>query len=77
MNEITLLLNLKARWLEVKEKFLVTVAFLFIFWGGNAQTYTYTGSVQTVTLSPGTYEIEMWGGNGGDGGGKYRFCLRR
>ncbi|WP_177205776.1 glycine-rich protein, partial [Paenimyroides ummariense] len=30
------------------------------------QTFSYTGSVQTVTLSPGNYEIEAWGANGGD-----------
>src|SRR5688572_8206070 len=33
-------------------------------------TYTlnYTGSVQTLTLLAGNYEIECWGANGGAGG---------
>ncbi len=31
--------------------------------------FSYTGSVQTVTLPPGTYQIEAWGADGGDGSG--------
>jgi len=29
--------------------------------------YSYTGSAQQVTLQPGTYLLEVWGANGGDG----------
>src|SRR5690606_30150567 len=36
---------------------------------GQAQTFSYTGSVQTVTLPAGSYEIEVWGANGGDAKG--------
>src|SRR5690606_6266731 len=32
---------------------------------GYSQSYTYTGTVQTVTLPAGDYEIEMWGADGG------------
>ena len=28
--------------------------------------FPYTGSVQSVTLVPGTYNIQMWGADGGD-----------
>jgi len=34
---------------------------------GHSQTFSYTGAVQQVTLNPGSYEIEMWGANGGGG----------
>lgn len=30
-------------------------------------TLNYTGGVQTLTLQPGTYSVECWGGKGGDG----------
>src|ERR1044072_4527832 len=31
-------------------------------------TFNYTGSVQTITLLPGNYEINCWGADGGAGG---------
>lgn len=31
----------------------------------NIMNFSYTGSVQTATLAPGTYTIECWGGQGG------------
>lgn len=31
-----------------------------------AQTFSYTGAVQSITLSPGSYQVELWGANGGD-----------
>lgn len=38
--------------------------------GGPAvQNFTYTGAVQQVTLQPGSYEIETWGGNGHNSSG--------
>jgi hypothetical protein len=33
--------------------------------------YAYTGSVQSVTLQPGTYTLETWGANGGGGASYY------
>src|SRR5690554_204418 len=44
---------------------LLLIFILFFCWEGNAQTYTYTGTVQSVSLPAGLYEIEMWGANGG------------
>lgn len=32
---------------------------------GAVMNFDYTGSVQTVTLAPGTYKLECWGGQGG------------
>lgn len=34
-----------------------------------AQTFSYTGAVQSVTLPSGSYQIQMWGANGGDASG--------
>lgn len=34
-------------------------------YNGSVMNFDYTGSVQTVTLAPGTYTIECWGGQGG------------
>ena len=31
--------------------------------------FSYTGAVQSITLDPGTYELEVWGANGGDAAG--------
>src|SRR5690554_6020422 len=67
MDKNTLHLTPEVRKLVFSNLLLAFI--LFFCWEGNAQTYSYTGSVQTLTLAPGTYEIEMWGGNGGDGGG--------
>lgn len=33
----------------------------------NATTFTYTGGAQSCTLTPGTYTVQAWGGQGGDG----------
>ena len=33
--------------------------------GKAVQNFTYTGAAQPVTLQPGTYEIEVWGADGG------------
>lgn len=32
----------------------------------NIMNFSYTGSVQTVTLAPGEYKLECWGASGGD-----------
>lgn len=34
---------------------------------GSVMNFDYTGSVQTVTLAPGTYKLECWGAQGGNG----------
>nr|DAE26116.1 MAG TPA: Glycine rich protein [Herelleviridae sp. ct7xn19] len=34
-------------------------------YNGSVMNFDYTGSVQTATLTPGTYTIECWGGQGG------------
>lgn len=34
-------------------------------YNGSVMNFDYTGSVQTVTLAPGTYKLECWGGQGG------------
>ena len=34
---------------------------------GTVMNFDYTGSVQTATLTPGTYKLECWGAQGGDG----------
>ena len=33
----------------------------------SVMNFDYTGSVQTVTLAPGTYKLECWGAQGGNG----------
>ena len=39
--------------------------------GGTVMNFDYTGSVQTATLTPGTYKLECWGAQGGTSyGGK-------
>ena len=34
-------------------------------YNGSVMNFDYTGSVQTATLTPGTYTLECWGGQGG------------
>lgn len=48
---------------------LFTLASTVFLGTAYSQTYTlnYTGSVQNVTLTPGSYNIQMWGANGGNG----------
>lgn len=36
-------------------------------YNGSVMNFDYTGSVQTVTLAPGTYKLECWGAQGGNG----------
>jgi formylglycine-generating enzyme required for sulfatase activity len=38
-------------------------------WTGTPQTFAYNGAVQTVTLTPGAFLIEVWGASGGGGQG--------
>ncbi len=50
-------------------KALLAAAMLCSGIGLAQQTYSlnFTGSVQTLTLGPGSYSIQAWGANGGDG----------
>ena len=68
MKRITQSLFFKIRWLNTQCLLLIILGLLFPLGGLQVQTYTYTGSVQTVTLLPGTYDVEMWGANGGISG---------
>ena len=45
---------------------LYIISFLFTNQIISQTTYTfnYTGNIQTFTLQPGTYSVQMWGGNG-------------
>src|SRR5690554_4979503 len=75
MEKITPLSRLKIRWLNTQTLILMFFGMFLSFFNGQAQTYSYTGSVQTVTLPAGSYEIEAWGADGGnnlaaDTGGK-------
>lgn len=36
-------------------------------YNGSVMNFDYTGSVQTATLTPGTYKLECWGAQGGNG----------
>ena len=36
-------------------------------YNGSVMNFDYTGSVQTATLAPGTYKLECWGAQGGNG----------
>src|SRR5690606_39980271 len=53
----------KIRWLNTK--ILILLGLLVSAFQGHTQTYSYTGAVQTVSLPAGSYEIEMWGADGG------------
>src|SRR5690606_19350227 len=68
MMKITQLSRFKIRWLNTKILILLLGVFLAIL-EANAQTFSYTGAVQTVTLPAGSYEIEAWGADGGDAKG--------
>src|SRR5690606_25028833 len=65
MKKITQLSEPKVQWVSTKALVLMFLSLFLSVLKGYSQTYTYTGSVQTVTLPAGNYEIEMWGANGG------------
>src|SRR5690554_2306364 len=68
MHKNTKLSRLKIRWLNTRGLILLLITLCFSFFQVQAQTFSYTGSVQTVTLPAGTYDVEMWGANGGVSG---------
>src|SRR5690606_11318215 len=53
----------KIRWLNTK--ILILLGLFVSAFQGHTQTFSYTGSIQTVTLPAGTYDVEMWGDRGG------------
>lgn len=57
----------KLQWLHAETLIFLLITLCFSFFQAQAQTFSYTGAVQTVTLPPGSYEIEMWGADGGGG----------
>ncbi|WBV61129.1 GEVED domain-containing protein [Chryseobacterium camelliae] len=65
MKEIMQQSILKMRWLNTKALFLLL--FCMVGFQVEAQIFSYTGTVQSVTLAAGSYQIEMWGANGGGG----------
>src|SRR5690606_31966668 len=65
MKKITQLSEPKVQRVSTKALVLMFLSLFLSVLKGYSQTYTYTGSVQTVTLPAGNYEIEMWGANGG------------
>ena len=67
MKKITNQTKLKIRWLNNNALVLLLFGMVLSFFQGQAQTFSYTGSVQSVTLPAGSYEIEVWGADGGGG----------
>lgn len=55
------------KWgLKIKASFLILFGAVLSVTQVQAQTFSYTGDVQSVTLPAGSYQIEMWGADGGD-----------
>lgn len=66
MKKITQQSKIKKWGLKTKTTFLILFGAVLSVTQVKAQTFSYTGDVQTVTLAPGTYHVEVWGANGGD-----------
>ncbi|UUV22592.1 glycine-rich protein [Paenimyroides aestuarii] len=66
MEKITQQTWFKVRWLNTTS-LLFLFGLIFSTSISFSQTFNYTGSVQSVTLPAGDYEIEMWGADGGKG----------
>ncbi|WP_052248477.1 glycine-rich protein [Chryseobacterium taiwanense] len=67
MKKITQQSKLKIWGLKTKASFFMLFGTILSVNQAQAQTFSYTGTVQSVTLAAGSYEIEMWGANGGGG----------
>ena len=63
MKKITQQSNLTTWRLKTKALLLTLMGSVLSI--AEAQTFSYTGTVQEVTLPAGAYEIEMWGAKGG------------
>lgn len=66
MKKITQKSKLKMWGLKAKTSFLLLCGAVLSITQVQAQTFSYTGTVQSVTLPAGSYQIEMWGADGGD-----------
>lgn len=66
MEKITQQSKLKIWGLKTKASFLILFGAILSVAQVQAQTFSYTGTVQSVTLAAGSYQIEMWGADGGD-----------
>ncbi|WEK71039.1 MAG: glycine-rich protein [Candidatus Chryseobacterium colombiense] len=66
MKKITQQSKIKIWGLKTKTSFLILFGAILYFTQIQAQTFSYTGAVQSVTLAAGSYQIEMWGADGGD-----------
>jgi hypothetical protein len=66
MKKITQQSKLKIWGLKTKASFLILFGAILSITQVQAQTFSYTGTVQSVTLPAGSYQIEMWGADGGD-----------
>lgn len=59
MRKITQLSKLQIPWMSTKTFAILLVGLFLQIFQIQAQTFNYTGSVQSVTLPAGDYEIEM------------------
>lgn len=66
MKKSTQQLKIKTWGLKTKTSLLVLFGAVLSVTMVQAQTFSYTGDVQSVTLPAGSYEIKMWGADGGD-----------
>lgn len=66
MKKITQQSKLKIWGLKTKASLLILFGAILSVTQVQAQTFSYTGAVQSVTLPAGSYKIEMWGADGGD-----------
>ncbi|WP_258561901.1 glycine-rich protein [Chryseobacterium chendengshani] len=66
MKKTTQQSKLKIWGLKTKASFLILFGAILSVTQVQAQTFSYTGAVQSVTLTAGSYQIEMWGADGGD-----------
>lgn len=55
------------RYTGASDSYTVTMTPLFAV--GETKSFSYTGSVQKVGLLPGTYQLQVWGAQGGSGNG--------
>ncbi|WP_299181026.1 glycine-rich protein [uncultured Chryseobacterium sp.] len=67
MKKITQKSKFKIWGLKTKASLLMLFGAILSGTQVQAQTFSYTGDVQSVTLPAGSYQVEMWGADGGDG----------
>jgi len=62
-----LIRKLNTTWSRNQFLSIVLVFFSLPVFGQDVWNYSYTGSVQSITLAPGKYRLEVWGAQGGTG----------